>query len=150
MELGDKVKAVTDAVGIKQCVGCVRRQEALNRLSRRGFLGNMSAFGAMLKMRLLCAPASVMSEDDFQVKFTAVKALRFINTIEHWHNANEGKFIHPTEFVGTKALDDLLGGQKGEKAGIGSTFYSTLSFSDLTRFAPGWSLLFVNDATSYA
>lgn len=30
--LGDTVKKVTDKLGIKQCGGCKRRQEKLNRL----------------------------------------------------------------------------------------------------------------------
>ena len=30
--LGDSIKKVTDALGIKQCGGCKRRQEKLNRL----------------------------------------------------------------------------------------------------------------------
>jgi hypothetical protein len=30
--LGDTVKKITNAMGIKQCLPCKRRQEALNRL----------------------------------------------------------------------------------------------------------------------
>lgn len=30
--LGDSIKKVTDALGIKQCGGCKKRQEKLNRL----------------------------------------------------------------------------------------------------------------------
>lgn len=30
--LGDTIKKVTDKLGIKQCGGCKKRQEALNRL----------------------------------------------------------------------------------------------------------------------
>jgi len=32
MKIGDKVKKVTDALGIPQCGGCKERQAALNRL----------------------------------------------------------------------------------------------------------------------
>ncbi len=42
MELGDKIKQVTDAVGIKQCSGCTERQSFLNQVGRRGFIGALA------------------------------------------------------------------------------------------------------------
>lgn len=37
MKLGDFVKGMTDALGIKQCEKCKKRQEKLNELHRKMF-----------------------------------------------------------------------------------------------------------------
>jgi hypothetical protein len=39
MKLGDKVAEVTEALGVKPCEGCKKRQETLNTISRRGIIG---------------------------------------------------------------------------------------------------------------
>lgn len=36
IKLGDGVKAVTDKLGIRQCGGCAKRQEILNRIKFKG------------------------------------------------------------------------------------------------------------------
>jgi hypothetical protein len=42
MHLGDAVKKVTEKCGIRPCPGCEKRAGALNRLGRRGFIGNLA------------------------------------------------------------------------------------------------------------
>jgi hypothetical protein len=50
---GDKVHQVTEKLGIKECVGCKKRRQTLNAISRRGLIGGGVIAALMLKNNLL-------------------------------------------------------------------------------------------------
>jgi hypothetical protein len=87
MELGDKVKAVTEAVGVKQCSECKKRQNLLNIWSRRGFIGGSTAALSYLTLVVKLKAQSVFVLPD---NSSAVQLLRAVSTIQTAAHDNGG------------------------------------------------------------
>lgn len=58
--MGDRIRRVTERLGIEECDGCKHRQELLNNATRRGFLGGLASL--TLAARSLFGASATLSE----------------------------------------------------------------------------------------
>lgn len=75
MELGDKVKSLTESLGIKQCAECKERQNTLNQISRRGIIGG-GLLAAFLAKNFVLSKAWVVF--GAQIPLTAADIMGFL------------------------------------------------------------------------
>jgi hypothetical protein len=138
--VGDKIEAVTKAIGIKPCSGCKERKELLNNVSkgRRGFLQS-AAIGVVafsLGAKTIKAQAAVANDR------TAVEVLRLLNTAQNWHKAETGKFVDLEELFSSPAMGRI-------KAKKWASLIASLNLKD-SEVIPGWELQHVTDGNTYS
>jgi hypothetical protein len=94
MELGDRIKKTTEALGVKPCEGCKTRAEKLNELSRRGFMRTAVSAAIMAKNATL---RSMWQVAGATVPIGVPEVLGFmrqVNTIERgWVERNGGNYV---------------------------------------------------------
>jgi len=99
MHLGDAVKQVTEKFGISPCPGCEKRAAALNRLGRRGFIGNLALLaiaGRSFGRSLFGMPKQATAAE-------AILYVRKLNARQVRFNTINGRF---TESVAELELPD--------------------------------------------
>jgi hypothetical protein len=136
--LGDKVKRVTDAVGIKQCGGCRSRQETLNVISRRGLIGGTLAAIFLAKNSILKAAWKVTGSIPPADYLAALGFVRTCNTAQrqHWKQTKGGALLNRADmltFVWSMA----------EKASWEPGWFPIMAPS-ASEILPGWKLHFAN------
>ena len=80
MLLGDRIKSLTDKMGIKQCGGCTGRQVTLNIISRRGLIGGSVAALFLAKNTLLSAVWQLAGQTVAVENAVALGFVRQVNT----------------------------------------------------------------------
>lgn len=82
--LGDKVKQLTSAMGIKPCQRCNERANKLNHLSRR-FMIKLLGITPLTQLKVL--PLGASSTDE------ALELVRNLNVIQHQFHLNNNRFL---------------------------------------------------------
>lgn len=105
--LGDGIKKITNAVGIKPCSGCEKRAEALNKWSRRAFIAGISAAVAAARLSASNMLLSV-ADGDNPTPQDALDLMRVFNTIQaEFQSGFVGKskdYVDRAEMLGPDGL----------------------------------------------
>jgi hypothetical protein len=108
MELGDKVKSVTDKLGIKQCGNCKKRQTTLNQISRRGFVGGSVFALALIKNGILKAAWQAAGTPLPIDESDVAGFIRTANNVQGSEAAaHEGRYTDRITEIGPKDPGDL-------------------------------------------
>lgn len=113
----------------------------MNKWNRRTFLGGIATLPFLSPL----SNALQASSAEPAGKAGAVQAMRFLNTLQHWHRFDSGRFGSKADLLSSSALKRLIEDPAAEKDGIGKSLYSRLSFEG-DEVVPGWGLrLLINE-----
>jgi hypothetical protein len=108
MELGDKLARAIDitakavSIELKPCAACKERQETLNRISRRGFVGGTVAALPLVKNKALFAAWQGFGVTPPVDYLTALPILRTANTVQghlYFQNKRHGSLADVMEMI---------------------------------------------------
>jgi len=92
MQLGDKIKKVTEAVGLEPCEGCKKRAEVLNAWSRRGFMGSLALGLFIFRDKTLLNAWRLLGMEPPIGAMSAIGFMRSVGAAAQWFLDTHGKF----------------------------------------------------------
>jgi hypothetical protein len=105
--------------------------------TRRDAIKQFFSFAATLGV--FPAAAQGPEEAAHEHRRLGIRALRFLNTAEHWNRDRAGKFVPFRDLAGSPAIAELRTNKRAIMKGIGSALIDDLRF-DEEVIVPGWRL----------
>jgi hypothetical protein len=98
MELGDAVAKTTEAVGIKPCKSCKKRQRLLNEAGRRGFIKGMAFLGGYALLSSKMAIAQTLAAPDTSPGLLFCRAIGTYN-VNRLYELNSARYATAEEHL---------------------------------------------------